>query len=78
MVDFDSKWKSMIDPKTPVPTPAKEKYFDKVGAFEGGGYVTKGIYRPYYDCRMRTNEADSFCPVCQKAIEDMILFLSGN
>ncbi len=78
MVDFVSKWKDMMDPKTPIPTPAKEKYFNKVGAFEGGGYVTKGIYRPYFDCRMRSNEATSFCPVCQRAIENMILFLSGN
>ena len=73
--DFDSKWKEMLGKKTPVPTPTEEKYKSKVGVFEGGGYVAKGVYRPAYDCRMKSNEAPSFCPVCQKAIEDMILFL---
>ncbi len=72
---FRTKWKKMVHRKTPIPTPAEEQYFDKVGVFEGGGYVSKGIYRPAYDCRMKTNEAPSFCPVCQKAIEDIILFL---
>jgi hypothetical protein len=48
----------------------------KVGVFEGGGYLTKGMYRPAYDCRMRTNEAAAFCHVCEKAVEKMILFLT--
>jgi len=43
-----------------------------VGLFEGGGYMAKGIYRPYPDCRMKTNTAAGFCPVCAKAINDMI------
>ncbi len=73
---FDSKWKDMLAESTPVPTPPHEKYFDKVGVFEGGGYVAKGIYRPWYDCRMKSNEAPDFCPVCQRAIERMILFLT--
>ncbi|WP_430931636.1 M64 family metallopeptidase [Saccharicrinis sp. 156] len=74
--EFEGKWKDMIDSSTPVPTPAKEKYFRKVGVFEGGGYVAKGVYRPAYDCRMKSNEARAFCPVCQRAIEKMILFLT--
>ena len=74
--NFDSKWKDMLDKKIPVPTPAEKKYLDKLGVFEGGGYVAKGVYRPAYDCRMKTNEASSFCPVCQRAIEKMILFLT--
>jgi hypothetical protein len=78
MLDFDSKWKHMIDKSTPIPTPGTEEYFNKVGVFEGGGYVAKGIYRPSFDCRMKTNEAENFCPVCQKAIEDMVMFLIGK
>ncbi len=78
MVNFDSKWKSMIDGSTPIPTPVNDEYKDKVGAYEGGGYVAKGIYRPMIDCRMKTNEAESFCPVCQKAIEEMVKFLIGE
>ncbi|MDD3321035.1 MAG: M64 family metallopeptidase [Paludibacter sp.] len=34
------------------------------------------MYRPYYDCRMQTNEAPAFCPVCEKAVERVILFLT--
>lgn len=76
--DFDSKWKGMLAESTPIPTPVDKKYFDTVGVFEGAGYVAKGIYRPWYDCRMKSNEAPAFCPVCQGAIEKMILFLIEN
>ncbi|MFO7852200.1 MAG: M64 family metallopeptidase [Bacteroidota bacterium] len=74
LVDFESKWKDMIDEDTPVPTPPTEEYKDKVGLFEGGGYSAKGIYRPQIDCRMKSNEAESFCKVCQKALREMIEF----
>ena len=42
--------------------------------FEGGGYQSKGVWRGAEDCRMRTNEAPEFCPVCQQAIEDIVRF----
>lgn len=74
LVNFDSKWKGMIEVGTPIPTPADENNRNKVGVFEGGGYASKGVYRPTYDCRMRTNEAKGFCPVCAKAIEDVLDF----
>ena len=32
----------------------KEEYRDKVGAFEGAGYLAKGLYRPQIDCIMYT------------------------
>ena len=78
LVDFDSKWKSMVEPDIPVPTPDSAKYRNKLGVFEGGGYVAKGIYRPAYDCSMKTNLKNGFCPVCTKAIEDMIRFYTGE
>lgn len=71
-VNFESKWKDMIDPKTPVPTPNDVAYKDVVGLFEGGGYMSKGIFRPHLDCRMKTNTAGGFCPVCVRAINKMI------
>ena len=46
LVDFDSKWKDMMDKKTKVPTPLSknEKVAKtKVGVFEGAGYSTKGV-----------------------------------
>ena len=73
LVDFASKWKSMVDAQTPVPTPRTEVYEGKVGVFEGGGYQSKGIYSPVQDCIMRSNTPKSFCPVCHKAILRAIL-----
>lgn len=74
LVDFERKWKSMIPEGIPQPTPRIAKYKDVVGLFEGGGYSAKGIYSPMMDCRMKTNEAPGFCPVCRKAIEKAIRF----
>jgi len=76
LVNFSKKWKDMVDPSTPIPTPATAEYKQKVGVFEGGGYVAKGVYRPALDCRMKTNEAPSYCPVCLKAIEGVIRSLT--
>jgi hypothetical protein len=74
LVNFESKWKGMIESGTPVPTLADEKNKDKVGVFEGGGYASKGVYRPAINCRMKSNEAKGFCPVCAKAIENVLEF----
>jgi len=74
MVDFDSKWKSLLHKKTPVPTPMTEEFRHTTGVFEGGGYASEGVYRPGYDCLMNTFKVDQFCEVCQEAIEKMILF----
>ena len=73
-VDFESKWKNMVDDGVPIPTPRNEQYKDTVGVFEGGGYVAKGVFSPSMDCRMKSNQAEGFCPVCQRAIERMILY----
>ncbi|MCU0410327.1 MAG: IgA Peptidase M64 [Bacteroidales bacterium] len=74
MVNFESKWKDLIARSVPVPTPNTKKYTGVTGLFEGGGYSAKGIFRPSFDCRMKSNEAESFCEVCQRAVEEMILF----
>jgi len=75
LVNFDKKmWKGMLDLKTPVPTPATKEYANSLGVFEGGGYVSKGVYRPRQECLM--NRSDTFCPVCEKAIIEMINFVS--
>ena len=39
-----------------------------------GGYEAKGVYRPMIDCMMKTFDGNIFCPVCSKAIQDMIDF----
>lgn len=78
LVNFDSKWKDIISEDTPVPTPVKSKFNKTVGLYEGGGYSAKGIYRPYIDCRMKTNEAEDFCPVCSLEVVKTILFYTGD
>lgn len=90
LVNFDSKWKDMLTPGVQVPTPwidnggsrkdrMKQAEKDKnvsfvIGAFEGGGYRAKGVYRPVETCRMRDNHNPKFCPVCERAIKKVIEF----
>jgi IgA Peptidase M64. len=76
LVRFQIKWKNSLPVGTLIPTPLTDENKEKIGVFEGGGYLKKGIYRPYFDCRMRTNTAKAFCPVCEKAVEKRILFLT--
>ncbi|MGL5683823.1 MAG: M64 family metallopeptidase [Marinifilaceae bacterium] len=78
MVDFDSKWKDMLAQDTPVPTPIDAKDPDKLGVYEGGGYVAKGVYRPRPTCLMNVFSVNTFCPVCVKAIEKQIRFYTDK
>ncbi len=74
LVHFDKKWKNLVDDDTPIPTPKEGKHSDKIGAFEGAGYLIKGVYRPRKDCMMRSFDGDVFCEVCTATIEKMIKF----
>ncbi|MEL7588908.1 MAG: M64 family metallopeptidase [Prolixibacteraceae bacterium] len=67
-VDFKEKWADLLDRKTPVPTPRSDQYKDVTGVFEGGGYMSKGIFSPAMDCRMKSNGPKGFCPVCTRAV----------
>lgn len=78
LVDFSSKWESMLEDSIPIPTPNTSDYVNTIGVFEGGGYVPKGVYRPYSDCIMKSNEPSGFCPVCREAIRKMILYYCGK
>ncbi|MBL4561576.1 MAG: peptidase M64 [Labilibaculum sp.] len=78
LVDFDKKWKNSLGESIPVPTPRTKKFIDKLGVFEGGGYMAKGIYSPMQDCKMKSNQMKTFCPVCAKAAEEVILFHIGK
>ena len=123
------KWKSLVSPDTPVPTPWDKAAFDareiayqktreslnarigeasrtgkpevdglkleaerisldhsnemdalllnspllnRVGAFEGAGYTSRGLYRPSLDCIMFSKGTKPFCAVCRQAIERVI------
>lgn len=75
LIDFNSKWNDMMPADIERPTkPTDERKANyTVGLYEGGGYQTKGIYRPAVVCRMRDNVAKRFCPVCERALERVIL-----
>lgn len=61
-VNFKGKWANLIGT-------------DKAaGFYEGAGYSTKGVFRAYENCRMRTNEHPVFCPACQQALVNLIKF----
>ena len=84
LYDFETKWDDMLPKIIQIPTPVEGNVWEKikagtkpesiVGVYEGAGYQSKGVYRPYPDCRMKTNAAESFCPVCQRAIARIIEF----
>lgn len=65
LVDFDSKWQPLIDA-------------GEASLVEGAGYKTTGMWRGCDDCRMRTNAATGFCPVCRRAIAEMVDWLTGD
>ena len=59
--DFNGKWEDLVRD-------------GKAGLIEGGGYLTKGVWRGFENCRMRTNEEPEFCLVCQQALIRLINF----
>ena len=59
--NFSSKWENLV----------KE---GKAGLVEGGGYLEKGVWRGFENCRMRTNEEPEFCLVCKQALTKLIDF----
>lgn len=78
LVNFDSKWKGMLAPGTPVPTPATKEYNETLGVYEGGGYVAEGVYRPWQNCTMKEIIYDNFCPVCTKVLSAMFDYYSNK
>ena len=48
--------------------------YGKVGAFEGAGYASRGLYRPMVYCLMINNPKNEFCLVCREALGRMIDF----
>lgn len=75
--NFAAKWQNMVEKDIPIPTPATKDYIEKTGAFEGGGYIKKGIYRPEVDCTMKSVRYNDFCEVCTHAIIEMIEFYAN-
>ena len=74
------------DPKVPnyrhITNDKEQRLLDaatqRVGVFEGGGYQSKGVYRPAQECRMKINEVAHFCPVCSRAITRITDFYTSH
>jgi hypothetical protein len=76
------KWSWAIAPTTPIPTMSNPDCSTvdnrpspvptgTIGLFEGAHYYHCGVYRPEYDCKMRTLGVP-FCRVCRQVIWDRI------
>ena len=68
-VNFNGKWEDKIAEDTPILTtvaPESSASDWVIGAYEGGGYLEKGIYRGWPECMMKA--LTEFCPICQEAI----------
>lgn len=77
LVDFGpgKKWYDLCQSLKPLPhNKSIEKIAIQCGLYEGAAYSKQGFYRCSYDCRMRTNTYPDFCPACEKAIRELILF----
>ena len=48
------------------------EHYGDVGAFEGAGYVAKGMYRSMLDCIMFSKGNKPFCKVCEAHIVNVI------
>jgi hypothetical protein len=62
------KWNRWIDPATPIVTPPTSPYTSSsvIGLFQGARYLTSGMYRPGYNCMMRSLGVP-FCAVASEA-----------
>ena len=87
LFDFESKWNDMLPRTIAIPTSLPETSIwaddgngkaSVIGVYEGAGYQSKGVYRSYPDCRMKTNSPKAFCPVCQRAISRIIEFYTSE
>ncbi len=47
---------------------ASSRFAGKVGAFEGAGYASEGLYRPEIDCLMFSKGDKPLCRVCEAAV----------
>ncbi len=72
------KWKSLLSKDVALPTlPISNNVERIVGAFEGAGYLSKGMYRPQASCLMGSaNPKEGFCAVCEDAIQRTIDYYS--
>jgi hypothetical protein len=78
-----NKWNHLILPETPIPTTSNAKCTQcdsqpnpqdnrTVGLFEGARYYHCGVFRPEFNCKMRSL-GSPFCSVCQHQIRKILV-----
>jgi hypothetical protein len=66
------KWKALVSAGMKLPSEPTND-LARVGAFEGAGYLSKGMYRPQVNCWMgNAGRMNGFCAVCTASIKRMI------
>ena len=67
----ESNWD--LNPQNPKAADFDPKKPWKLGVYEGGGYLQKGVYRPWPNCMMNWfHRINVYCPVCVKEIQNTI------
>lgn len=66
-------WAPWIEAGTPLPTPDRTP---GIGLFEGGRYFSNGIYRPIWDCKMRTLNREFGAPCKEAHVQRLYTFVS--
>ncbi len=72
------KWKKFVSSKTPIPTPSFQWTKGNYGAYKGGYAQTAPLgksHKPGLSCIM--DRGGNFCPICQEAIAQRVLFDLG-
>jgi hypothetical protein len=64
------KWNSFINPATPIPTTV-DNPAGVVGLWAGGGYSPTGIFRPQFNCLMRSLN-NELCAVCNSSLSGIL------
>jgi len=59
------KWSRWIPSGTPLPTPDSLRDRHEIGAYEKA-YNCSELYRPSFDCKMRSSSSGPFCAVCRE------------
>ena len=68
------KWTDLVSPETPLPTQRRGAPVPAglpIGAYEGAKYQASGVFRPEFNCKMRT-PGEPFCLVCERVIESRL------
>lgn len=67
----ETNWE--LNPQNPKSADYNPESPWSLGVYEGGGYLEKGVYRPWPNCMMNWfHRIDVYCPVCVKTIQETI------